>query len=82
MCLCVCVCVCLCVCVFYNRCIGHTLAKIKNVKNTFIDFLHLSSNDVIAKIILRDLDLLFEGQRFEFRPSQSGEQPFRCNMYE
>ena len=32
---------------------------------TFVDFLHLPSNGVIAKIALRDFDLLFEGQIFK-----------------
>ena len=30
----------------------------------FIDFWHLSSNGIIDKLVLRDLDLLFEGDEF------------------
>ena len=42
--------------------IGHILAKIKKVKNDVCRFWQLPSNGVIAKIALRDLDLLFEGK--------------------
>ena len=44
LCVCVCVCVCLCVCVCVCVCVtiivrtGRILAKIKNVKWTFVDF--------------------------------------------
>ena len=41
---------------------GHTLEKIKNVKNDVCRLWHLPSNGVIAKIVLHDLDLLFEGK--------------------
>ena len=41
---------------------GHILEKIKNVKNNVCTFLHLLSNGVIAKISLRNLDLLFGGK--------------------
>ena len=57
-------CVSVCVCVSLSVTIvniGHTLAKIKNLSNYICTckFLHLPSNGVIAKIVLRDLDLLF-----------------------
>ena len=39
---------------------GRTLAKIKNVKKTFVDFVICHR---IAKIILRDRDLLFEDNK-------------------
>ena len=39
--------------------IGHTRAKITNVKNDVCRFLYLPSNSVITKIALGDLDLLF-----------------------
>ena len=55
-----------------------TLAKIKNVKNDIYRFLHLS-NCVIVKIVLHDLDVLFEDQRFESRRFHGGECPFKCN---
>ena len=32
---------------------------------SFVDFDSLPSNGIIAKIILCDVDLLFEGQKFE-----------------
>ena len=41
---------------------------------TYVDFLHLPSIGVIAKIVLRDLDLIFESQKFESRLSH------RCDM--
>ena len=44
---------------------GHILAKIQNVKMTFVDFDSLPSNGIIAKIILCDVDLLFECPKFE-----------------
>ena len=50
--------------------IGHTLAKTKNVQITFVDFWQLPSNGVIMKIAHRDLDLLFEGRKFEIFISQ------------
>ena len=49
---------------------------------SFVDCRHLSSNDVIAKIVLRDIDLLFKGKKFESRPCNSCERPFRCDEYE
>ena len=62
---------------------GRTLAKNKMETMTFVDFDICLSNGVIAKIVLRNLDLLFEGQRLESRPSHHiGEQPFACNMCE
>ena len=36
---------------------------------TFVDFCNLRSNGVVAKIVILDFDLLFQGQRFESRPS-------------
>ena len=64
-CLCVCVCVCLSVCACVCLCVtivraGHTLTKIKTVKNDVCRFWHLPLNGVIAKTVLRDLDLLSE----------------------
>ena len=52
--------VCMCVCVhalviFFRK--GRTLAKIKDVRNDVCSLLHLPLNGVIAKIVLRDLDL-------------------------
>ena len=41
---------------------GHNLAKIKIVKADVCRFFHLPSNGVIAKIVLRDIDLLFGGK--------------------
>ena len=35
----------------------------------------------IAKMVLDDLELFFEGQRFESRPS-SGQRPFKYNEYD
>ena len=61
--MCVCVSICLSVTIVITDC---TLAKIKNKKNYDCRFWHLSSKGVIMKIILRDLDLLFEGQTFKF----------------
>ena len=60
-------------------CTGHTLAKIKNVKNYICIFWNLPSNGIIAKIVLRGLDLLCEDQRFELRPFHSGKRPYKCN---
>ena len=59
---CVCVGVSLCVTIVHT---GHTLAKIKNVKNAS-RFSHLPSKSVIAKIVLSDLDLLFEDTHFKW----------------
>ena len=61
-CVCVCVCVYLCVTIFTT---GHIIAKINNLKNDVYRFWHLPSNYIIAKIVLHDLDLLFEGQKCE-----------------
>ena len=55
---------------------GYTLAKIQIVKNNYCRFYHLPSNGVIG------LNLLFEGHRFEWRPSHSGERPFTCDESE
>ena len=44
---------------------GRTLAKIKNVKNEVCRFWYLPLNGVIAKIVLHDIDLNFQGQTFE-----------------
>ena len=69
----------LCACLSVTfRITGLILAKIKNVKKDVCRFWHLSSNWVIAKIVLCDLDLLFEGQWFELRPSHSGKRPYKC----
>ena len=46
-------------------CIGHALALITNVKNGVCRYWHFPSNGVIVKIVLRDFDLLFEGQQFK-----------------
>ena len=63
--MCVCVCVCVCVLLSLTQ-LGRILAKIKNVKNDVCRLRHLLSNGAIAKkIILRNLDLLFEGHTFE-----------------
>ena len=62
------VCVFVCLCVDVSITIlrtGHTSAKIKSVKNDFCTFLHLPSNGVNAKIVLRDVDLLFKGHKFK-----------------
>ena len=61
---------------------GRTLEKIKNVNMTFVNILHLPSNGVIAKIVFRDLELHFEGRRFESRPPHSDERPYECNKCE
>ena len=55
------------------------LAKIKDVLNGVRIFRHLLSNGNIAKIVLRYIDLFFEGQRFESRPSHSGERLLKCD---
>ena len=55
----VCMCVCLCVC------LCRTSAKIKNLKNDVCRFWHMPSIAVSAKIVLRDLDLNFQGHAFE-----------------
>ena len=77
LCVYVCVCVCRCASVCYNRSHTSYLEKIKSVKITFVDFDICHRLAKIAKIVLCDHDLLLEGQRFEWRPSHSGERPFR-----
>ena len=63
---CVCLCVCVCVCLSVKIVsTAHTLAKIKNIKNAVCRFRHLPWNRVIAKIALRDFDLLFGGKQFK-----------------
>ena len=54
----VCACVRLCVSVTFVR-TGHTLAKIKIVKNDVCIFCYLPSNGVSVKMLLLDLDLNF-----------------------
>ena len=73
----VCVCVYACVCVTIVR-TGHTLAKIKNVQNTFVDLdiYHL----VASKFVLRILDLLSKVK--ESRHFNSGERPYKCDECE
>ena len=66
----VCFCVCLCVCVSVCLSVtfvhtGRTLAKIKNLKYDVCRFWHLPSNGIIAKLVLRDLDLHFLFQMFK-----------------
>ena len=51
--------------------IGHTLMKIANVKNDVCRFLHFPSNGVIAKITIRELDLLFGGQHLKLYISET-----------
>ena len=68
--LCLCLCVCPSVCMSVCLCVTivslcYTLAKIKNVKNDVWIIWHVPSNGVIAKIVPRDRDLLFEGQHFK-----------------
>ena len=50
--------------------IGHTLTKIKNVKNVF-RFWHVPQKGAVAKIVLRGLDILFEDQQFFFCNSEA-----------
>ena len=62
------------VCVSVCQSVCHLLSftyhsENQKCKNGFCRFLHLPSNGVIAKIVLCDLDLHLEGQRFELRPS-------------
>ena len=45
--------------------IGRISAKINNVKDDVYRFLYLQSNGAITKIVRCDLDLLFEGNKFE-----------------
>ena len=60
----VCLCLCVRVSVTFVR-IGRTLAKIKSIKTYMCRFSHLQWKGVIAKIVLRDLDLLFRFQMFK-----------------
>ena len=41
----------------------HTSAKNKNVNNDVCKLLYLPLHGVIAKLVIGDLDLLFEGKR-------------------
>ena len=62
----VCLSVCLCVFASVNFVsTARSLTKIKDVKDAFCRFSHLSSNGIITKIVLRDLDLHFRFQKFK-----------------
>ena len=43
----------------------HILAKFKNVKMTFCSFLYFPPNGAIGKVVIRDIDLLFQDQIFK-----------------
>ena len=48
---------------------------------TFVDF-EICHRMASAKIVLHDLDLLFEGQRIESRLSNSSDRPCECDECE
>ena len=72
-CVCVCVSVCLFVCVsiiIVSTC--HALAKIESVKNKVRKIWHLATNEINAKIVLHDLELLFEGRNLKLSYLRKG----------
>ena len=60
-----------CMCVTIVRA-GHTFAKIMNEENDLYRFWHLPSKCVIAKIVLRYLAVLFEGEEIKILISLKG----------
>ena len=76
------VCLSVCVSVCYNRSPYSEISKNPKCKNDVCRFWHLPSNCVIAKIVLRGLDLLCKGQRFKARLYHSSERPLKCDECE
>ena len=74
-----------CVCVYVYVCVSVCVTIVsenQKCKKKTCRFWHSPSNCIIPENVLCDLDLLFEGQRFESRPFDNGKRPYRGNECE